>query len=726
MSASTATTTGSNTPANKVNASATLSEDESFHKIAAEAEAKHVANVATQNRKLEMVEKKLNEKLSSNGKALVLKDKPTRPTHRPTRKNRKPLSPPSNKEHDTRTAAVDIKATIKEKRQLAILSTSRPSLNYDRIIEQRVVNGVVERITQPDNSQHTSVVNKTLPIYSYVDIVEQRVVNNVAERIPESADTPQAAASNIDTDSDSAAESDNDTEEHVSKLVQESSTAHQSTDSLLERSSSVKAASATASSHVYDDVSMTDVDNEALLLSFAKEAALAAAPVELPVTAFKDQKPNKAKEKDAKASDLLKEVAMVDLEVPQKQLKLDTARTATGIADPTTLADDGYVTALLKMPNGPGVTRKSRNLHEKQVAMHITPFALPVTAPKQDKTLKANQKVVKVGGKKIVSCETDDSDFVASLLSKPNGPGERKKVHDLHNHLVQMHVPSYKLPFSAHGQKKTKRTKSVDTPVAKFIHGPVAVDASADDTELIVGDYASNVANLKAENSIHDKGTLIGSVSQINPFPINKAKDNLQQIDVRVTDTIEKQVIPDDTTPVTPPTSDLDFSSSGSDYPKSTKTSRRSSLVPAVDSIRRKAEKARTTFLGKTSLEMFVNILDFERCDGTTTKDDVCKAFASLAGCPIASLESVKIQRKIKLGGTSLYGFLHQLDFDDNDITLIGKVMKTFEEAAKNELVSSKLDLALWLAESSRDDGSHQGLHSQHASKLSAFRQIIA
>ncbi|RYN90654.1 hypothetical protein AA0120_g6132 [Alternaria tenuissima] len=711
MSASTATTTGSNAPANKFNTSATLSEGESFQRVAAEAEAKHVANVATQKRKLEMVEKKLNEKLSSNGKALVLKDKPTRPTHRPTRKNRKPLSPPSNKEHDTRTAAVDIKATIKEKRQLAILSTSRPSLNYDRIIEQRV---------------HTSVVNKALPIYSYTDIVEQRVVNDVAEHIPEPADTPQAAASNIDTDSDSATESDNDTEGHVPKLVQESFTARRSTDSLVEKSSSVKAASATASSHVYDDVSTTDVDNETLLLSFAKEAALAAAPVELPVAACKNQKPNEAKEKDAKASDLLEEVTTVDSEVPQKQLKLDTARTATGIADPITLADDGYVAALLKMSNGPGVTRKSRNLHEKQVAMHITPFALPVTAPKQDKTPKANQKVVKVGGMKIVSYETDDSDFVASLLSKPNGPGERKKAHDLHNHLVQMHVPPHKLPFSAHGQKKTKRTKSVDTPVAKFIHGPVAVDASADDTELIVGDYASNVANLKAENSMHDKGTLIGSVSQINPFLINKAKDNLQQIDVRVTDTIEKQVIPDDTTPVTPPTSDLDFSSSGSDYPKSTKTSRRSSLVPAVDSIRRKAEKARTTFLGKTSLEMFVNILDFERCDGTTTKDDVCKAFASLAGCPIASLESVKIQRKIKLGGTSLYGFLHQLDFDDNDITLIGKVMKTFEEAAKNELVSSKLDLALWLAESSRDDGSHQGLHSQHASKLSAFRQIIA
>ncbi|CAN9228543.1 unnamed protein product [Alternaria alternata] len=697
MSASTATTTGSNAPANKFNTSATLSEDESFQRVAAEAEAKHVANVATQKRKLEMVEKKLNEKLSSNGKALVLKDKPTRPTHRPTRKNRKPLSPPSNKEHDTRTAAVGIKATIKEKRQLAILSTSRPSLNYDRIIEQRV---------------HTSVVNKALPIYSYTDIVEQRVVNDVAEHIPEPADTPQAAASNIDTDSDSATESDNDTEGHVPKLVQESFTARRSTDSLVEKSSSVKAASATASSHVYDDVSTTDVDNETLLLSFAKEAALAAAPVELPVAACKNQKPNEAKEKDAKASDLLEEVTTVDSEVPQKQLKLDTARTATGIADPITLADDGYVAALLKMSNGPGVTRKSRNLHEKQVAMHITPFALPVTAPKQDKTPKANQKVVKVGGMKIVSYETDDSDFVASLLSKPNGPGERKKAHDLHNHLVQMH--------------KIKRTKSVDTPVAKFIHGPVAVDASADDTELIVGDYASNVANLKAENSMHDKGTLIGSVSQINPFLINKAKDNLQQIDVRVTDTIKKQVIPDDTTPVTPPTSDLDFSSSGSDYPKSTKTSRRSSLVPAVHSIRRKAEKARTTFLGKTSLEMFVNIIDFERCDGTTTKDDVCKAFASLAGCPIASLESVKIQRKIKLGGTSLYGFLRQLDFDDNEITLIGKVMKTFEDAAKNELVSSKLDLALWLAESSRDDGSHQGLHSQYASKLSASRQIIA
>ncbi|CAN9115257.1 unnamed protein product [Alternaria sp. RS040] len=726
MSASTATTTGSNAPSNKVNTSATLSEDESFQRIAAEAEAKHVANVVTQRRKLQMVEKKLNEKLSSNGKALVLKDKPTRPTHRPTKKNRKPLSPPSNKEHDTRTAAVDIKATIKEKRQLAIYSTSRPSLNYDRIIEQRVVNGVVERITQPDNSQHTSVVNKALPMYSYADIVEQRVVNDVAEHIPESADTPQATAFNIETGSDSAAASDNVTEGHVLNPVQEYFTAHHSTDSLVKKYSSVKAASATASSNVYNDVSMTDVDNEALLLSFAKEAALDVAPVELPVTAFKDQKPNKAKEKDSKPSDLLEEVTMVDSEVPQKQLKLDTARTATGIAGPITLTEDGCVAALLKTPNGPGVTRKSRNLHEKQVATHITPFALPVTASKQDKAPKANQNVVKVGGKKMFSYETDDPNFVASLLSKPNGPGERKKVHDLHNHLVQMHVPSYKLPFSAHGQKKAKRTKSVDTPVAKFIHGPVAVDASADDTELIVGDYASNVANLEAENSMHEKGTLIGSVSQINPFPINKARDNLQQIDVRVTDTIEKPVIPDDTTPVTPPTSDLDFSSSGSDYPKSTKTSRRSSLVPAVDSIRRKAEKARNTFLGKTSLEMFVNSLDFERCDGTTTKDDVCKAFASLAGCPIASLESVKIQRKIKLGGTSLYGFLHQLDFDDNEITLIGKVMKTFEEAAKNELVSSKLDLALSLAELSQNDGSHQGLHSQHASKLSAFRQIIA
>lgn len=468
MSASTATTTGSNTPANKVNASATLSEDESFHKRAAEAEAKHVANVATQNRKLEMVEKKLNEKLSSNGKALVLKDKPTRPTHRPTRKNRKPLSPPSNKEHDTRTAAVDIKATIKEKRQLAILLTSRPSLNYDRIIEQHVVNGVVERITQPDNSQHTSVVNKTLPTYSYVDIVEQRVVNNVSERIPGSADTPQAAASNIDTDSDSAAESDNDTEEHVPKLVQEASTAHQSTDSLLERSSSVKAASATASSHVYDDVSMIDVDNEALLLSFANEAALAAAPVELPVTAFKDQKPNKAKEKDAKASDLLKEVAMVDLEVPQKQLKLDTARTATGNADPTTLADDGYVTALLKMPNGPGVTRKSRNFHEKQVAMHITPFALPVTAPKQDKTLKANQKVVKVGGKKIVSCETDESDFVASLLSKPTAQARGKRLTIFTTILFKCTSHHTSFRFLLMGKRRLKG-RSLLTPLSQSL-----------------------------------------------------------------------------------------------------------------------------------------------------------------------------------------------------------------------------------------------------------------
>jgi len=78
----------------------------------------------------------------------------------------------------------------------------------------------------------------------------------------------------------------------------------------------------------------------------------------------------------------------------------------------------------------------------------------------------------------------------------------------------------------------------------------------------------------------------------------------------------------------------------------------RSPLKPQAphESPHRKTEIARNTFLGTTSLEHFVETLDFERLDGITAKEDICEAFASLAGASMFGLDRVRTQRKVKLG----------------------------------------------------------------------------
>ncbi|KAL1800975.1 hypothetical protein ACET3X_001317 [Alternaria dauci] len=743
MSATTNTTSGSAAPANNTDTSVALSQEEPMPRKATEVEAKRVATVATQE--------KLEEEFPFKSRRLILKDKPSRPTHRPAKKNRKPLSPPSNKNHDTRTATVKAKAVNEERKELASLSVPRPKLNYDTIVEQRVVNGTVEPITEPVCSQPTFVVSKSPSVY---------------EDIAESHDTPQAAASDTSTDSDPVAESDKDSEGDVPQLIRASSTASQGSDSLGNAIDLAEAASAMELLHEYDDVLMTDVDDEPPLPSLAKEVAdktplsietvsgacsccpssilsmqnaalyplrlsrdeeaalvsMHVAPVQIPVTVSKQQKLNKTEKKVANAPEIPKEAG-------RKQPELDTARTTTGVVDIITPVDDGYVATLLNMPNGSGMTKESRDLHEKLIAMHVAPLSALIIAPKQQKTSKSERKATKADQKAPVLEQTDEPNFVASLLSKPNGPGESKEARDLHNAIVRMHIAPFELPLSHQQQKKAKEAKSAEHVGAKSIHGFIAVDMSASDKKIIVGDDQTFVvAELIADEFNHEEDTLIEDVSKFDSSAFTKAKDDLQQITVQVKNTIEEQtaVIPDDNTPVTPLMSDPDLSSSSSDYQNSTKTSSHSPVASTLDFVRRKAEEARTTFLGKVSLEMFINTLHFELCDGTTTKDDVCEAFSSLAGRPTADLESIKTQRKIKLGNTSLYGFLHQLDFDNDGVTFIGKVINVYNETAKNELASSKLDVAFWLAESSRDEDSRQSLYSQRASQIGGFPHVNA
>jgi hypothetical protein len=128
------------------------------------------------------------------------------------------------------------------------------------------------------------------------------------------------------------------------------------------------------------------------------------------------------------------------------------------------------------------------------------------------------------------------------------------------------------------------------------------------------------------------------------------------------------------------------------------------------------AHIAKTTYIGVTSLAVFVTKVAFER-DGTTTKTDVCKAFAALSAADTKGLtgqhptqvytdfESPRTQRRLKLGDTTLYGFLKQIDFDNDNVTTITDVMRTFREAAKeDDFPSDKLVLALQL-EAASDSG---------------------
>jgi hypothetical protein len=616
MSSTIATTVSGSTVSvkdTKTGTSVKFTKEEALQKMAEEDEARRNASVAIQRKKLDFAKKKFEGELSSKGKNAILKHKPSRPARRPVKKHRKPLPPPSNKEHNTRMATAETNDATQEKKQLAALSISRSSLNFDEIIEQRVVNGIIERVTQPAilqpmSSQYTSVGNGSRPVYDHRHIIEQCVINGVAERIPQSSDVPQIATSNIDTDSDLAAESDNNTDKDVNQLVRGPSTHGQ--DACLSKDSvdSIEAASATTLSHFYVHVPMTDADDETSLPgsldgavykapNFVKEAvsevsscgpsailsmpnatlypprlsrdeqaslvAMHVASVVLPATLFNQRNPKNSKKKAVKAIEFSKEVTMVEPEVPQRQTELDSAKTPTGLTEPSNTAGDRYVATLTKMSNGPGITQGFRNLHEKLVAMHVSPLWLPITAPKQQRTSNAERKAAKTDRKKSVAVERDEPDFVTSLLSKPNGPGETKESRNLRNNLVEMYVVPPELPPSFKQNNKTnKARKSAVTLALEPNHELVVVDISAaQKVSIIAENHTFTGDELNTDYFTHDEETLIEDVSELGPPPSGEAKDDLLQVDVDIEDTTDKQtvVIPGHTTSATPPASDPDL-----------------------------------------------------------------------------------------------------------------------------------------------------------------------
>jgi hypothetical protein len=614
--------------------------ERALQKMAAENEAKRVENVAIQRRKLEAATMKAKEELTAKGKDAILKDKSSRPSRRPARKNRKPLPPRTNPTHDAEVTMKQTKASVEEKR-LTPLRVVRPSYDYGNIVEQRVVDGVVHRIAHTDVSVHES-----LSVHDQGDGTEQRLANSVTDHIAQLADTPETAPSVVDTDSNFNTEPSTDSDEDAPQIIREVDGSPELVKSTISEKSPCSPLAILSMPNAALYPSPLSRDNEAALIT------MHVGPVKLPVTEAKPQKLTKAEKKAAKASEAPKEVFTVEPEGIK----------GFPIVEPIVAVDEpAYLQTFLAKPNGSGMTKKCRDLHKKLVALHVVPLTLPTTAPSELASLHRQQK------------------------------------------------------------KAGKAKKSVETTITQ----PVAVDASITDKETIVADVTiAPIEEPKTDGSLHEEmsvvvRTPIAEISEPVPSTTTEAEDKLQQVNTQAEQPTAAQTVirPDDGAIDTLLTSDRNESSSESDTLRSSKTSRRSSAHSEA-SIRRKAEEARTTLLGNVSLETFVNTLEFELWDGTTTKEDICDAFASLAGRPTTDLNAAKVQRKIKMGSTSLYAFLGQLDFDD-EVTVVGDVMKVFREAARNNTASPKLEVALWLDETSEAEGSRRGRRSKRSTLAS-------
>jgi len=260
--------------------------------------------------------------------------------------------------------------------------------------------------------------------------------------------------------------------------------------------------------------------------------------------------------------------------------------------------------------------------------------------------------------------------------------------------------------------KKAKKTKN---PIQTHIAEPDAVDAPVMNMQpTITENPVSAVEEPNTNESTREEPSIVIATPNQGFWQTVLSKPTADE----ATTVSQKAIIPDSAPTTAPPTSSRnDSSSSSSSTIKSFRTSSHSSSH-STPSIRRAAEKARTTFLGPISLETFINTLDFELWDGTTTKDDICEAFATLAGHPTTTgLDKPKIQRKIKLGSTPLYAFLRQITFMEDEVTVVGEVMKVFGKAARNQVTSPKLDVALWLAgEMDEGEGRGRGRRSERAS----------
>ncbi|KAF2026761.1 hypothetical protein EK21DRAFT_115492 [Setomelanomma holmii] len=303
--------------------------------------------------------------------------------------------------------------------------------------------------------------------------------------------------------------------------------------------------------------------------------------------------------------------------------------------------------------------------------------ATPATSSDEDVTIVAE--------KAVLACTGTHDAFITNFLAMPNGRGIDHVSRKQTEGLVKLHVSSL-AERTTHPYKRNNMQKQVK----EAIKDAIAIELAGPDVAIPLVEQETETLSTKTVD-------LIEELMIAPEYPIeDETKHTMtEQSQQQVSDS-EKE-----TASRTSPCSGRRSSTAASSVQSSTQT---------IVDLDRKTHTARNNYLGQTSLEDFVNILEFES-DGSTTKHDICDAFAALSADEFEalqgrhpdvidfSLDSVIAQRKIKLGRTSLYTFLHAIDFVGG-IAQIKDVTKTFRKAATgDDAPSEKLKKALLFEE---------------------------
>jgi hypothetical protein len=422
---------------------------------------------------------------------------------------------------------------------------------------------------------------------------------------------------------------------------------------------------------------------------------------------------------------------------------------------PLTIITDkpGFVAAMLSLPNGSDATKESRELEIKLIDLHVLALQLPVLVfNTQKKTKKAKQSVETVAVEPVA----EDGPFITDesiVVGEPATVDEIATV--IEAGIDQPTVEATFLPDD--GSAEIDQTNEPAAPCDNTSGLDLSIVDPEPDQEIdvvietaVATDNANSLGDADIDDGLitadehataEELCLTITEIAPANeptevemPTVVVTPADDIQTPEVALPEKSSEvanerpEVNMVETSPRVSARSRRRGSGHSSDTAVSGEVTPRGSSARSDQSSRKhidsEAHIAKTTYLGVTSLAVFVNTVIFER-DGTTTKTDICEAFATLSAADTEGItgkrptqsytdfESPRTQRRLKLGDTSLCGLLKHIAFDDDDVTTITSVMRAFREAAKeDDSPSDKLVAALTLEASSDSDTSRRSRRS--------------
>jgi hypothetical protein len=359
-----------------------------------------------------------------------------------------------------------------------------------------------------------------------------------------------------------------------------------------------------------------------------------------------------------------------------------------------------FALAFLSLPNSmqyPSFLSRDEEL--ALISAHVTPLSLPVPPKKASRAENKAAKAMKQQSAPVIIVDEPEIDL--AFADAPSTDELQPEEANVSPPVIEEPVPS--------GEQATLPT---DLTLEQVI-----TDASllADPEQIILADTDNYVADKTAlptitepETSVSvDDVTLNADLASDGEIVTREDPPNTAA-EVDLGPELEDEVVLSDE-----PTVLIETVSSSSDSEQSrgrrrkvsgslkSPTSSRSSkasitaeVAAQADRLVRELHKARNTFLSTISLEDFIETLEFDADNATTSKDDICNAFATLAAEDMENItgrrqEKLPTQfdpvttRQIVIGTVTLAAFLGRLNFNIEDNALLVSVIRAFRKAAR-------------------------------------------